>query len=67
MRGEVRLGFHLYRSWGGGGGGEYGRIKKLGEKALQITHSRTAVSVPVSQVPVLKVYCLFFLGWYRYQ
>ena len=36
MRREVRLGFLLYRSWGegGGGGAEYGRIKKLGEKAL---------------------------------
>ena len=44
---------------GGGRGGEYGRIKKLGEKALQIAHSRTAVLVP-------KVYCVFFRGWYRY-
>ena len=73
VRGEVRLGFLLYRSWGGGGGGGggggaggYERIQKFGEKALKIAHSRTAVPVPVSAVLVQKVYYRFFQGWYRY-
>ena len=36
MRGKVRLGFLLYRSWGGGGGGgEYEGIQNLGEKCLK--------------------------------
>ena len=64
MRGEVRLGFLLYRSWGRGGGGrrEYERIKKIGEKAIQIAHSRTMVPVLVSAVSVPKVYYRFFSG-----
>ena len=35
-------------------------FKILGEKTLQMAHSHTAVSVPISAVPVPKVYCRFF-------
>ena len=74
-REEVRLGFLLYRSWGEGGGGGGGGVggmkmkglKKMGEKGSLNTHSRTAVPVLVSVVPVPKVRCMFFLEWYRYQ
>ena len=57
MRGEVRLGFLLYRSWGENMEG----LKKMGEKGSSNTHSCTVVPVPVSLVLVPKVYYLFFV------
>ena len=55
MRGEVRLGFLLYRSWGGGGGGGgggYERIKtQLGEKGSSNTHFISTATIGVSVVP----------------
>ena len=36
-------------------------LKKREEKTLQMTHSRTAVPVPVNVVSVPKVHCMFFL------
>ena len=64
VRGEIRLGFLLYRSLGGWGC-RYERVQNFGRKTLQMAHSRTA-PVPVSAVLVPKVYCRVYLGWYRY-
>ena len=35
-------------------------VQNFGRKTLQMAHSRTAVPVPVSAIPVPKVYCHFF-------
>ena len=37
------------------------------KKSHKMAHSRTAVPVPVSVVPVPKRYCWVLLGWYLYQ
>ena len=42
-------------------------FKKIGEKGSLNTHSRTAVLIAVSVVPIPKVHCMFFLDWYQYQ
>ena len=63
VREKIRLGFLLYRSWEW----RYEKVQDFGRKSPQTAHSRMAVLVLVSVVPVPRVYCRVWLGWYWYQ